>query len=142
MYFRKTRKVYFWFYLIVFVLIAFYIYIWSQGDTIESSIVVTALIFILIGIKYTETNRIYNLYGFNSQYLFHKSGILKKRVKKVFLGRISDIVLSDGIINRLFNYGDVSVHHFGGSGVVEVKKINNPKKFIDDLQEKIRGGPI
>lgn len=138
-YFRKTRKVYFWFYLIIFIMIVFYIYVWLQGDVIERSVVIAALIFIVLGIKYIEADRLYNLYGFNSQYLFHKSGILKKRVKKVFLGRISDIVLCSGIINRIFNYGDVNVHHFGGSGVVSVKKISNPQKFINELQEKIKG---
>jgi len=141
-YFRKTRKVYFWFYMVVLIMIGFYVYVWFSGDIIEKSIVIAALVFILLGINYTEADRVYNLYGFNSQCLFHKSGLFKKKVKKVFLGRISDIVLSDGIINRLFNYGDVSVHHFGGSGVVEVKKINNPKKFINDLQREIGGGSI
>ena len=37
-YFRKTKKVYFWFYLAVFVIVAFYIYVWFQGDVIEKSI--------------------------------------------------------------------------------------------------------
>lgn len=135
---RKTRKVFFWFYFTCVLLVASYIYIRMQGFDVKRPLVIAGCVFIILGIKITEANRLHNLYGYNSQYIFHKRGILKRRVKKVFLARISDIILTRGVINRLFNFGDVKIHHFGGSGVIEIKKINAPNDFIDGLQKMIR----
>ncbi|MDH3324079.1 MAG: PH domain-containing protein [Candidatus Peregrinibacteria bacterium] len=135
--FRKTRKVYIGFYITSFLLIISYFYFRVRGFDIKSPILIIGCIFIIIGLKYTEVDRLHNLYGYNSRYIFHKRGFLRRRIKKVFLARISDIILTRGVINRIFNYGDVKIHHFGGSGVIEIKKINSPHKFIEGLQDMI-----
>jgi len=136
-YYRKTRKVYAWFYIAVVIMLSMYIHIKIGGDEVKKPVLIGAGVFIIVGAKYTEMRRFHNLYGFNSQYIFHKQGIFKKRVKKVILGKVSDIILNRNLINRIFDYGDVEIHHFGGSGVIKVLKINNPQKFIDELQEVI-----
>jgi len=136
--YRKTRKIHLWFYVAVLILVAYYVWVRIQGDGLKLPILIAGIVFIVLGFKIVETSRLYNLYGFNSQYVFHRRGIFKRRLKKVFLGRISDLVLDKSLINRIFNYGNVFIHHFGGSGVIEVKKINKPHQFIEDLQEKIK----
>ena len=135
LYFRKTRKVYTWFYLTSIFLLIYYINLRIHGVEVNNQFVIAGILFIVLGINFIEIGRLHHIYGFNSEYVFHKHGFVKKKLKKVFLGRISDIVLSRGILNRILNYGNVEVHHFGGSGVIEVKKINRPQKFIEDLQD-------
>ena len=135
--FRKTRKAYLGFYLTCVLLIISYIYLNLNGYHIDVRITIAGVIFIIIGIKYTELSRLHNLYGYNTQYIYHKKGFFKTRMKSVFLARISDIIVTRGVINRMLNFGNVKVHHFGGSGVMEIKKINNPEKFIEGLQKMI-----
>ncbi len=135
--FRKTRKAYLNFYLFCIFLVVAYIYIEIQGIHIETSVIIAGGLFIILGLKYTELNRLHNLYGYNSQFIFHKRGFFRRRIKRVFLARISDIIVTKGIINRILNFGDVKIHHFGGSGVMEIKKIDHPHDFIEGLQDMI-----
>lgn len=105
--------------------------------TIEREVILGLGVACVLGIKFTELHRMGHYYKVTCNHLLHSKGIISKDVKRVFLPTISDIDLQQSFFQRIFNYGTVVVYRYGEKGVIEIKNINSPMKFIKFLQDKM-----
>lgn len=65
-----------------------------------------------------------------------KSGIISRNIDEMRLNRIETVEFKQGIIGRIFNYGNVVVTGTGGSDFVFVF-VSNPKKIKNQIDNLI-----
>jgi membrane protein YdbS with pleckstrin-like domain len=135
---KKSRKSYFFLYLMALVVLGVLIYFYKNNYEIDNLVFIFSGIFI-VGIFFiTEILHAREWWAITDSSLIHSISILNKNVREVDFGSISDMDLDKPLFKRLFNYGTVNVRVFLNETSIHVKDINNPEKFINLLQDLIK----
>ncbi|HJZ19093.1 MAG TPA: PH domain-containing protein [Candidatus Nanoarchaeia archaeon] len=134
---RVSRKLYIPIYIMVFILISTIIFIKITGREFDGLSIRIALIFSVLGLMFTEAHRFRNVYQVDHQHLTHITGVLFKTTKKTDLLAVSDAELKQNPWQMLLGFGDVNILVFSRESSTAVKNIDNPKKFINFLEESI-----
>ena len=132
---RGSRKLYIPIYFMIIVLILVMIILKIREYPLNKSVIIAAIVFIILCIKGTEIHRITRYYQITNHYLVCSKGIFNNDIKKIFIPTISDLVLKQNVWQRILNYGDVLIHRFTTDSVMDVKNINDPEYFIENLEE-------
>lgn len=134
---RNSRKCYIPFYLMVVLLVGILVTIAAMGKPISLLGLGGSAIFILAAIKSTEVHRLMNSYEITKKYIIHNKGLFAVSEKSIFIPTISDIIVDQSSWERILNYGTVNIHRYSDGSKVEAKKIANPKKFAEILQQRL-----
>ena len=134
---RTSRKLYIPVYLMIIVLVLVIIYLKVFGLSINKLAFIGAIAFAIISFLFIEIHRLRDLYEINPNSLVHSNGILNKKVKSVDFFAISDSDVSQNLLQRMFNFGNVNVRLFSQDSTTSVKNINNPLEFARFLEESI-----
>ena len=138
--FNKSRKAYLPEYLSGFLLLVILGYLYSQNTKVSSVFTFAVLGISLFSIGSAEFSRMMNKYLITSTKLIIIKGLLKQYKKNVYfysLGFVSDINVHQGRMQRLLNYGSISVSGAGSDAFV-IKDINKPKHMMEHLEEMIK----
>ncbi len=141
--FNNSRKIYIPYYTMIIGLILVIMFLKYNQFKIDKFGLFISSLFVVLGIKLTEVHRLLNSYEITSDYMIHTYGLLSKRVKRIFIPTISDLVLRQTFWQRILNFGTVEVHRYSEGPAIYVYGINNPEKFMELLESKMlkkRGG--
>lgn len=132
---KGSRKLYIPIYVMIIILILVMVILKIQEYPLNKFVIIAAIIFIILCIKGTEIHRLTRYYQITNHYLVYSKGIFKNNIKKIFIPTISDLVLKQNIWQRILNYGDVLIHRYTTGSVIDVKNINDPEYFVENLEE-------
>tara|TARA_B100000315_G_scaffold215467_1_gene214782 strand:- start:2137 stop:2799 length:663 start_codon:yes stop_codon:yes gene_type:complete len=133
----NSRKLYIPIYTMIIVLVSVVFFLKYFGEEINNLAFNLAVVFSIVALIGTEANRFMNTYEINPQSLVHRRGIFVQTTKTVDLTAVSDADSKQNLFQKLFNYGNVSVHLFSRDGAIPINHINNPKRFVNFLEEKM-----
>ena len=134
---RNSRKIYFFFYLAAVAISIGVFYYLMTGKEITKPMLWGMGIFLILGIKATEIHRFRNLYEIQPDGFVHTIGVINKLSKKRDLFSISDVEVSQNILQRILGFGTVHVIQFSKDSAIYVKNINRPHEFANVLQQAI-----
>jgi len=129
---RNSRKIYFPVYAMVLVLIIVIIFIKLNNLPLSSIAVLCVILFIILGIKFTEIHRLNNLYVIDPIAFIHTEGIFNKRIKRGDYFAIRNVNIEQTAWQRMLNYGTVLIDMF--SEIIPVRNINSPEEFAIVLE--------
>lgn len=62
--------------------------------------------------------------------VIHRSGVLGKTERSIPIDRVQDVAISQGMLGRIFGYGDIRIESSGSSGTeIEVMGFSRPNKI-------------
>jgi len=134
---RNTRKVYIFFYLMIFILIAAIVYIKYNGAEIDDFAIKLVLIFAIFILISTEIHRLGNSYEINDHSVVHRRGYLNINSSRFEFGAISDSDVHQSLWQRFFSYGNAEVHLFSKENRILIRDINKPYEFVRFLHKKM-----
>jgi len=134
---KTSRKLYIPYYVMVLILLGFISYIKYNDLAINDYAFWGAVIFSFFVIKFVEIHRLSDSYEIHHDVLVHSQGIFNKKIKSVDFFAISDLDVTQNILQRILNFGDVNVRLFSKDSTTYIKNITNPKKFARVLEENI-----
>lgn len=135
---RCSRKKFLFFYIMVIIIASMLIYFAGiKGIKLNTFTWTTSLLFIYLGIKYPEYHRLKDWWAVTDTSLIQSLGLFNKNVREVDFSSISDLDLEQVLFKRILNYGNVNVRLFLNETSIAIKDINNPSKFIEELQSII-----
>ena len=133
---RTSRKLYIPLYLMILILLAVILYIWVSGLSLNKIALMGVIVFGVIAFLFIEIHRLKDLYEIKPNSLVHSHGIISKKIKSVDFLAISDLDVSQNVMQRIFNFGNVNVRLFSGKeSATSIKNINNPREFAEFLEE-------
>ena len=65
-----------------------------------------------------------------------KVGVIRRKTAEMFLEKVESVGVDQGILGRVFNYGEITVHGTGGTAE-PFDKISHPLEFRRQVQEQI-----
>jgi len=137
--FNKSRKAYLPEYLSGFFLLAILAFVYSREVALNPTITYFVLGLSLFSLGSAEISRMMNKYLITSSKLIIIKGLIKQHKKNVYfysLGFVPDMNIHQGRLQRLLNYGSISVSGAGSPAFV-IKDINKPKKMMEHMEEMI-----
>jgi hypothetical protein len=134
---RKSRKSYFPFYIMVFIVFFSLLYLYQEGYELTSEVLTISLVFILGIFLLVEVLHRREWWAITETALIHSISILNKNVREVGFSSISDMDLDKPLYKRFLGYGNVNIRIFLNETTIRVKNINSPEKFIKLLQDLI-----
>jgi membrane protein YdbS with pleckstrin-like domain len=132
---RPSRKLYFPYYLMAFVLIFLMGYVKYVGRDINDFAFKIVLFFIFAVIIVTEIHRFGESYHLTSSSVILNTGYFGILSKRMEFEAISDIQILQGPWQRMLNFGDVQLFKFGPGPTL--KNINRPNAFVNELENII-----
>ena len=134
---NKSRRSYFFTYLMVLIVISVLAYLNFQGYEFGKIVWIISLIFIIGEIIYVEISRIREWWAISNSSLVHSVSILNKNIRESDFASISDLDLDQSFFKRILNFGTINVRLFQNETSICIKNINNPRSFIEELQRMI-----
>jgi len=134
---RTSRKFYFPVYVMMAVLSLVIIYLRVSNLPIHPYALYGFVIFILICIKATEIHRFLSYYEITPNSIIRSKGILRNDITRIYMNSVTDLVLKQGIFQRLFNFGTIKVHRFTEGAIFEIKNINRPGHYLNIMEHAL-----
>ena len=122
---RRSRKAYLPAYLMAVIVIFSLSYVYYSGASISYSVLIISGAFIISAIKFPEFYRIQDWWA------------ITENVKEISFEAISDIRLSQSLLKRFMNCGDVDVRAYSIETSIKIDNIDKPGEFIEKLQKII-----
>lgn len=86
----------------------------------------------LVGFTFTD-------YVLTDQALYRKSGIFSRNVQKIGLDKVQNISFNQGILGKMFGYGNIDISTAGGSGVeMRFLGIDDPKTVQETINKQTK----
>ncbi len=136
--FKRSRKAFLLEYVCGSFLLIFLLVIYFNGIHLKPIINKSILGFGLFSIVSVEFSRLMLKYDIMQDKLVTVDGIVKQDRKNIYfhpLGFVPDINIKQNRIQRLLNFGTISIV-MGGSNF-EIKDVNNPHAIIEIIEEQI-----
>jgi hypothetical protein len=136
--FKRSRKAFLLEYACGLFLLTFLLVIYVKGIHLKPVINYSILGFGLFSIVSVEFSRLMLKYKIMDDKLVTIHGLIQENRKNIYfhpLGFVPDINTHQSRIQRLLNYGTISIV-MGGSNF-EIKDVNNPHSIIDIIEEQI-----
>ncbi|MFM2033134.1 MAG: hypothetical protein RLZZ297_1899 [Chloroflexota bacterium] len=109
--------------------------IWQQW-AVYGALIVLALILVVRMVR-DYLNWYYTQVIVTNRRLIRREGILSRRVSDIALTQLSEVVITQSLLGRLFNYGDVHVTGDSDASKLQFVQVKNPFKLrtvIDDAR--------
>ncbi len=74
-------------------------------------------------------------YEINPKYVIHKKGFIFRKEEKYLLTHLGKVKLEQGVLGRIFNYGNVKIFNWALEKDVTLYLIHNPTKAMRILEE-------
>ncbi|MBR9702236.1 PH domain-containing protein [Candidatus Pacearchaeota archaeon] len=132
---RSSRKVYLPVYFMILVLVVALVVVKYNNLSLDKLVLIFAIVFIILGVKFTEVHRLSSSYSLSPSTLTFSAGLVSRRIKNIDFFAISDIDVHQSFWQRMIGFGDVHVSLFADANVI--KNINNPVKFANFLEKMI-----
>ena len=135
---RVSRKRYLSLYIfaILIFLLIIYLTLFLKYNLSKTSWTLS-ISYLLFTIALIEYEILQDWWGVTETSLVQSLGLFNKNVRQVDFSSISDLDLNQPLFKRILNYGNVNVRLFLNETSISIKDINNPNKFIEDLQKII-----
>ncbi len=77
-------------------------------------------------------------YVLTTEEVYHKNGILSQNVTQVRLDRVQNTACSQSLVERIFDYGDVTIHT-AGTGTIDLvfENVSNPQDVNSLLTQQL-----
>lgn len=95
-----------------------------------------ALLFAGVSWIYALLNYTMTSFNVTNQRIIVKQGVLQQQYSQLLLSRVTNVEITRSLLGRLFGYGSVMVHGFGGS-INGLDRMVNPEIFVNHLQPEI-----
>lgn len=92
----------------------------------------------LVTIIYLFVKWYISYYVVSDTHLTKKTGLLVKRDKVVNYGNVRVVNYKQGVLGRIFNYGDIVFEMVGGGDDLIVKGIESPSSIVEIIQKSIK----
>ncbi|MFH0830216.1 MAG: PH domain-containing protein [Candidatus Aenigmatarchaeota archaeon] len=96
----------------------------------------------LVLIYTVEITRIRSIYKITPNQVVVENGIFKKTRKAVFFNNIVDVNFKQGYVQRLLNYGTITVGSSGGRTHEECelifKHVKRPKQYVTEIERAMK----
>lgn len=80
-----------------------------------------------------------NRYKITDERLILTSGIISRKVEEIELFRIKDVTVSQGVLGRIFDVGDVKIESVDDSTpIMKIRGIDNPLEVKEKLRKLYR----
>lgn len=138
---RMTRKTYLPFYSLFTLTLLGSMYLTFTG-TLSFGVFAASILAIIIGIKATEIHRLGHSYEVNPLSVVHTKGYFATHSRRIDLFAISDIIVRQTILQRIFNYGDVHIRMFANDTANTIKNVHDPghfARYVEKKMSEIRG---
>lgn len=135
---RRSRKKYLFLYFLAIIVLFLIIYVtFFLNYKLSKFAWIASIAYIYFTAKFIEYERIKDWWGVTETSLVQSLGLFNKNVRQVDFSSISDLDLNQPLFKRILNYGNVNVRLFLNETSISIKDINNPDKFIEELQKII-----
>ena len=131
---RRSRKSYFFIYLMILAIVGVLIYLNQIELTIPPLALIISIVSIVLLIKFIEIHRIRDWWAITDSELVQSLGLLNKNIREVGFSSISDMDIHQPFFKRLLNYGDVNIRLFLNETSIKIKDINNPEQFVESFR--------
>lgn len=135
---RKSRKAFLIEYACGFIILLLLLATYIKGLRFPSFITDLILILGIVSIGFAEISRIFLRYIISSQKISIIRGLIKQTKKNINyhpLAFVPDISLKQNRIQRILNYGTVSVE--SGTSSFEINEIDSPQRVMELLETLI-----
>jgi len=137
---RKTKKAFLLEYFCAVLLLVLFFYL--ENNYPGRNLQFFALALAIFSVGSAEISRLRYRYEITASKIFILSGIIHKHKKIVYLYtlamNIPDINIKQNFLQRLFDYGTISVEITLEGNAVELKDIDNPHQVMDLLEDLIK----
>jgi len=97
---------------------------------------------VLLLVYTVEITRIRSIYKITPNQVVVENGIFKKKRKAVFFNNIVDVNFKQGYVQRLLNYGTITVGSSGGRTHEECelvfRHIKRPKQYVTEIERAMK----
>lgn len=73
--------------------------------------------------------------------LRYETGFLGKTTRTILISRVQDLTVHQGIGQRIFGVGDLSIETAGEASRLTIRGIDRPQKIADHINELSQAGP-
>lgn len=91
------------------------------------------VLYVFFGFLPTFFKRIANEMVVTNRRIVHRKGLIFRETEEMDIGAVESIMLSQGMLGRIFNYGNVTVRG-RGIGDVAMKGVDDPIKLRNSIQ--------
>ena len=84
-----------------------------------------------------EYSLIYVRYEIDNDKIIENKGIITRKTEIIPWRLVSKVEMIQGILGRIFNYGDIFVSDVSEAHGIKIKGISNPKKILQIIEERI-----
>ncbi len=111
----------------------------GKGYLISTRSMQVLLMVGIIIVLYAEISRLYTRYRITTKKIIIITGLLRQHTKSVYfhpLAFVPDINIEQNVIQRVFNFGTISVRGSAESAF-EIKDIDSPKEVMQEIERLI-----
>jgi uncharacterized membrane protein YdbT with pleckstrin-like domain len=94
-------------------------------------------LFVYLDIRYIVWRSV--SYTITDQRILQRRGLLGKYTRSIGIARVQDVSTAQGILGRLFDYGDVEIESAGKDGAEVFTYVPDPEHFRNILFEQLHG---
>jgi membrane protein YdbS with pleckstrin-like domain len=133
---KTSRRSFIFNYLVGFGLLA---YLFFSDAALILPTELTVFFVILISVFFIEPELIllYSSYHLKKDNVLQVKGYIAKKKVAIPYSSISNVILQNGIIGRIFSFGDIKINSFSGKEDIILRGIKHPEKILN-LIEGIR----
>lgn len=132
---RTSRKSYLFFYALIIIIFGTMGIIKYLGLEITTFSIVSAIVFAVLIIKFTEIHRLNTFYRITPTHLLKSVGLFEKDVKRVSYPSISHVNLHQGVLDRFLGIGSLVVYQFSTANATLIKNINKPDDLLEEISQ-------
>ncbi len=108
------------------------------GIEIRYAATIGLILFGLLTILLSELDRRKTTYYVTNQRVRKVKGVFSKKENNIPLNKVTNIKISQGIIERIFGYGDVSIDTAGEDATIILDNLDDPRDIYNTLFEKTK----
>ncbi len=96
-------------------------------------------LFVYLDLRYIVWRSV--TYTITDQRILLRRGVLGRFSRSIGMSRVQDVSTSQGLVGRMFDYGDVEIESAGKDGAEILSYVPDPQHFRDVLFEHLHGQP-
>lgn len=136
-YFKRSRRSFIHNYVIGIILFL-YLFLTSALFVLDTALSLFFIGMIFIFFLEPESVLMYTSYIIKEDTITEISGYVHKKIISIPYSSISKIVTNEGLIGRIFGYGDIVINSFSGIETVILRGIKNPEKILKIIEGRER----
>jgi hypothetical protein len=112
---------------------------WWFGIAVDSGyiLMITSITLVLFGLVvggYLVLEWLNEWYEISKEYIYHKKGIIFRRIEQYRIGHIRRIDMQDTLLGEMCHYATLSLYDYRLHPTLEMQNIDNPLEYIQVLK--------